>query len=75
MKSKYIGITFPIMQSTESPDGLIWKFRVYIIDENGFDYYQNVFEYLGKRSCKKTMKKLIRVLKRNVKEKRRWIKD
>lgn len=65
MKSKYIGITFPIMQSTESPDGLIWKFRVYIIDESGFDYYQCNFEYPGKRLCKKAMRKYIRVLKKN----------
>lgn len=65
MKSKYIGITFPIMQSTESPDGLIWKFRVYIIDKNDFDYYQHDFEYPGKRICKKAMRKYIRVLKKN----------
>lgn len=29
MKSKYIGITFPIMQSTESPDGLIRSLSKY----------------------------------------------
>lgn len=53
MKSKYIGIVFPIMQSTESPDGLIWKFRMYVIKDNSFDYYQHDFEYPGKRLCKK----------------------
>lgn len=68
MKSKYIGITFPIMQSTESPDGLIWKFRVYIINKNDFDYF-SIFEYPGKRMCKKAMRKFIRVLRRNLKEK------
>lgn len=68
MKSKYIGITFPIMQSTESPDGLIWKFRVYIIDKSGFDYYQHDFEYPGKRLCKKAMRKCIKVLRKSKKK-------
>ena len=65
MKSKYIGIAFPIMQSTESSDGLIWKFRVYVIKDNSFDYYQHDFEYPGKRLCKKAMRKYIRVLRKN----------